>query len=132
MNVESSSSSSMQLLIRDPRLSLRHGCAIGTRRRPPSPLYNLAFGSSIFQQRSLLLPLPHNKSTSVAIKRASPVLQTVAVYSGDKDYVAESPAKALRRILDSPGIHQGPACFDALSAKLVERAGFQFCFTSGM
>ncbi|KAA8527313.1 hypothetical protein F0562_034590 [Nyssa sinensis] len=43
----------------------------------------------------------------------------------------ESPAKSLRRILDSPGIHQGPACFDALSAKLVERAGFEFCFTTG-
>uniref|UniRef100_A0A1D1XWF0 2,3-dimethylmalate lyase n=1 Tax=Anthurium amnicola TaxID=1678845 RepID=A0A1D1XWF0_9ARAE len=41
------------------------------------------------------------------------------------------PAKALRDILETPGIHQGPACFDALSAKLVERAGFQFCFTSG-
>ncbi|KAJ9189052.1 hypothetical protein P3X46_000391 [Hevea brasiliensis] len=42
-----------------------------------------------------------------------------------------SPAKALRLILGSPGIHQGPACFDALSAKLVERAGFDYCFTSG-
>lgn len=43
----------------------------------------------------------------------------------------ESPAKALRRILQKPGVHQGPACFDALSAKLVERAGFEYCFTSG-
>lgn len=43
----------------------------------------------------------------------------------------DTPAKALRKILESPGIHQGPACFDALSAKLVERAGFRFCFTSG-
>lgn len=39
--------------------------------------------------------------------------------------------QALRLIIDSPGLHQGPACFDALSAKLVERAGFQFCFTTG-
>ncbi|KAF3456951.1 hypothetical protein FNV43_RR01606 [Rhamnella rubrinervis] len=45
--------------------------------------------------------------------------------------MAESPVKTLRKILDSPGVHQGPACFDALSAKLVERAGFQYCFTSG-
>ena len=44
----------------------------------------------------------------------------------------ESPAKALRRILDLPGLHQGPACFDALSARLIERAGFQYCFTSGI
>ncbi|XP_074322590.1 uncharacterized protein LOC141659564 isoform X2 [Apium graveolens] len=43
----------------------------------------------------------------------------------------ESPCKALRRLLESPGLHQGPACFDALSAKLVESSGFQFCFTSG-
>lgn len=44
---------------------------------------------------------------------------------------ADSPAKALRKILKSPGIHQGPACFDALSAKLVDKAGFNLCFTSG-
>lgn len=40
-------------------------------------------------------------------------------------------AKLLRRILDSPGVHQGPACFDALSANLVQSAGFPLCFTSG-
>jgi hypothetical protein len=40
-------------------------------------------------------------------------------------------AKLLREILDSPGVHQGPACFDALSANLVESAGFPLCFTSG-
>ncbi|KAK4266530.1 hypothetical protein QN277_027432 [Acacia crassicarpa] len=45
--------------------------------------------------------------------------------------VKEAPVKVLRRLLDSPGIHQGPACFDGLSAKLIERAGFQYCFTSG-
>ncbi|XP_078165532.1 phosphoenolpyruvate carboxylase family protein [Carex rostrata] len=44
---------------------------------------------------------------------------------------SDSPAKALRQLLESSGIHQGPACFDALSAKLIERAGFGFCFTSG-
>ncbi|XP_048334195.2 uncharacterized protein LOC107406367 [Ziziphus jujuba] len=45
--------------------------------------------------------------------------------------MAESPAKELRRILNSPGIYQGPGCFDALSAKLAERAGFKYCFASG-
>ncbi|KAJ4779686.1 2-methylisocitrate lyase [Rhynchospora pubera] len=44
---------------------------------------------------------------------------------------SDSSVKALRLLLESPGIHQGPACFDALSAKLIERAGFRFCFTSG-
>lgn len=43
----------------------------------------------------------------------------------------ESPAAALRRILASPGVHQGPACFDALSARLVEQAGFGYTFMSG-
>ncbi|KAK9668664.1 hypothetical protein RND81_13G076300 [Saponaria officinalis] len=42
-----------------------------------------------------------------------------------------SSAETLRKLLESSGIHQGPACFDALSAKLVEQAGFDFCFTSG-
>lgn len=42
-----------------------------------------------------------------------------------------SPTKALRRLLQSPGVHRAPGCFDALSAKLVERAGFGFCFVSG-
>ncbi|KAK9009677.1 hypothetical protein V6N11_036206 [Hibiscus sabdariffa] len=42
-----------------------------------------------------------------------------------------SPAKTLRQILESPGIHQGPACFDGLRAKLVERAGFQCCLIGG-
>ncbi|KAK4266532.1 hypothetical protein QN277_027433 [Acacia crassicarpa] len=51
--------------------------------------------------------------------------------SVDGDFVKEAPVKVLRRLLDSPGVHQGPACFDGLSAKLVERAGFQYCFTSG-
>lgn len=45
--------------------------------------------------------------------------------------IADSPASALRRILASPGLHQGPACHDALSAKLVESAGFPFTFMSG-
>jgi 2-methylisocitrate lyase-like PEP mutase family enzyme len=43
----------------------------------------------------------------------------------------ESPAAALRRILASPGAHQAPCCFDALGARLVERAGFPICFMGG-
>ncbi|PON95571.1 Pyruvate/Phosphoenolpyruvate kinase-like domain containing protein [Trema orientale] len=37
----------------------------------------------------------------------------------------------LLRVLGSPGLLQAPACFDALSAKLVEKAGFQCCFATG-
>ncbi|KAK3015319.1 hypothetical protein RJ639_006167 [Escallonia herrerae] len=69
--------------------------------------------------------LPNTRSTGGRICRIS------ARFGERSSPAGESPATALRRILDSPGIHQGPACFDALSAKLVERAGFQFAFTSG-
>jgi len=40
-------------------------------------------------------------------------------------------AKVLRELLQKPGVHQGPACFDALGAKLIESAGFPYCITSG-
>ncbi|KAM7253258.1 hypothetical protein ACFE04_008818 [Oxalis oulophora] len=45
--------------------------------------------------------------------------------------VKDSSAKALRSIINSPGVHLLPAAFDALSAKLIERAGFTCAFTSG-
>jgi len=37
----------------------------------------------------------------------------------------------LRRLLASPGIVRMPCCFDALSAKLVSKAGFPLTFASG-
>ncbi|XP_026419977.1 uncharacterized protein LOC113315953 isoform X1 [Papaver somniferum] len=49
----------------------------------------------------------------------------------NKSGTSKTPAQLLRNLLDSPGVHQGPACYDGLSAKLVEKAGFDFCFTSG-
>ncbi|KAM1142805.1 hypothetical protein ACFX1X_032126 [Malus domestica] len=100
---------------------------------PTTASSNLPFGSSsalhFNQQRPL--SLPHKfKHTIFTAKRAA--LQTTAAYSGgDRELAPESPAKELRRILELPGVVQAPACFDALSAKLVERAGFQCCFTSG-
>lgn len=42
-----------------------------------------------------------------------------------------SKAKALRALLDKPGLMVMPCCFDALSARLVERAGFSLTFQSG-
>ncbi|GLJ21807.1 hypothetical protein SUGI_0407240 [Cryptomeria japonica] len=62
-------------------------------------------------------------------KRGVPV--TAATGTSSDGFTQIPPAKVMRRILESPGVHQGPACFDALSAKLVEQAGFQFCFMSG-
>ncbi|CAL2228313.1 unnamed protein product [Prunus armeniaca] len=109
-------------------VSLPHTRSFNLSTKIP-PSSNLTFGSSL-HQRALSLPhkLNHTPSASPA-KRG--VLQLVAAYSRGRESAPESPAKALRRILDLPGVHQAPACFDALSAKLVERAGFQCCLTSG-
>ena len=42
-----------------------------------------------------------------------------------------SPAAKLRSLLAEPGVLVMPCCFDALSARLVERAGFPLTFLSG-
>lgn len=42
-----------------------------------------------------------------------------------------SRAEALRKLLDEPGILPFPCCYDALSARLIERAGFRLSFMSG-
>ncbi|MFT5540662.1 MAG: 2-methylisocitrate lyase-like PEP mutase family enzyme [Alphaproteobacteria bacterium] len=42
-----------------------------------------------------------------------------------------SPADRLRGLLKGPGIITMPCCFDAWSARLVERAGFSLSFMSG-
>ena len=41
------------------------------------------------------------------------------------------PADDLRRLLEAPGLLPMPCCFDALSARLVEAAGFRLTFMSG-
>jgi 2-methylisocitrate lyase-like PEP mutase family enzyme len=42
-----------------------------------------------------------------------------------------SPVQKLRQLLAEPGLLLMPCCFDALSARLVERAGFRLTFMSG-
>jgi 2-methylisocitrate lyase-like PEP mutase family enzyme len=44
---------------------------------------------------------------------------------------ADSRAAALRTLLARPGLHVMPCCFDAHSARLIERAGFALTFMSG-
>ncbi|KAM7489978.1 hypothetical protein LguiB_027462 [Lonicera macranthoides] len=115
-----------------------HGCCEVYRHRhptTPSPVSNIRL------LRHLLPPITtHTNSsrqllyTTTTGERRRLNFRTILACSGGGDRnssAAEAPAKALRRILESPGVHQGPACFDALSAKLVERAGFDFCFTTG-
>jgi 2-methylisocitrate lyase-like PEP mutase family enzyme len=41
------------------------------------------------------------------------------------------PADALRALLAEPRCHVMPCCFDGLSARLIERAGFRLTFMSG-
>ena len=45
--------------------------------------------------------------------------------------MATSAADRLRALLAKPGIIAMPCCFDALSARLIERAGFPLTFMSG-
>ena len=42
-----------------------------------------------------------------------------------------SATDKLRALLAEPGAHVTPACYDALSARLIERAGFRVSFMSG-
>jgi len=42
-----------------------------------------------------------------------------------------TPASKLRELLAAPGLISMPCCFDALSARLIERAGFPLTFMSG-
>ncbi len=48
-----------------------------------------------------------------------------------KDRTAASPAAKLRALLDADELLVMPCCFDALSARLIERAGFRLSFMSG-
>ena len=45
--------------------------------------------------------------------------------------MSSSPAARLRALLDAPGLQVMPCCFDALSARLIEQAGFELTFMSG-
>lgn len=47
-----------------------------------------------------------------------------------KTHVSSAPSR-LRKILSTPGLITMPCCFDALSASLIERAGFPMTFMSG-
>jgi len=42
-----------------------------------------------------------------------------------------SPAAQLRALIDAPGLRVMPCCFDALSARLIEQAGFELTLMSG-
>ena len=43
----------------------------------------------------------------------------------------ESGAQVLRRRLENPEIIMAPGCYDCLSARLIEQAGFEAAFMTG-
>jgi len=45
--------------------------------------------------------------------------------------MSSTPPDALRALLAAPGLRVMPCCFDGLSARLIERAGFPLTFMSG-
>ncbi|KAL5852108.1 hypothetical protein ACOSQ3_007226 [Xanthoceras sorbifolium] len=106
----------------------RHYLSVSLLQSNPSPFLSFKSGASP-QQRSILLPnnVSLQRLNSLSSSRKWVHRKTIVAYLPER----LSPAKQLRQILELPGVHQGPACFDALSAKLVEKAGFQCCFASG-
>eukprot|EP00290_Baffinella_frigidus_P002825 CAMPEP_0180173338 /NCGR_PEP_ID=MMETSP0986-20121125/35525_1 /TAXON_ID=697907 /ORGANISM="non described non described, Strain CCMP2293" /LENGTH=347 /DNA_ID=CAMNT_0022125525 /DNA_START=25 /DNA_END=1068 /DNA_ORIENTATION=- len=75
--------------------------------------------------RSPLRCAPATTSLKFATARGAARLAPVYMVAG------ESPAAGLRAKLATKQILTMPCCFDALSAKLVERAGFDITFMSG-
>lgn len=60
-------------------------------------------------------------------KRATSLTAAIGLPNEGKS----SRVAALRALLARDGILKMPCCFDALSARLIERAGFQLTFMSG-
>ncbi|KAF3778299.1 2-3-dimethylmalate lyase [Nymphaea thermarum] len=127
----------------DPAISLLPNTQVAlspVRSLVPSlPTSILRSGQPVFAplcpQRLLFTPLIESAASCPSSSRRSyPAKSWVnAVGTGTESSTPSakvSPVEALRRLLSSPGVHQGPACFDALSAKLVEKAGFDYCFMS--
>ncbi|KAM6545703.1 hypothetical protein CsatB_026439 [Cannabis sativa] len=122
----------MQVLAITSKIQNPCVCFYGNHfRKPTSLASNISSTSNLTFSSSTL----HKSATSISYSNSDhPLIVPAAANSsvtGDYNYVAESPAKELRRILNSPGIHSIPACFDAISAILVERAGFRCTFAGG-
>ncbi|KAL0711224.1 hypothetical protein Bca4012_018202 [Brassica carinata] len=72
----------------------------------------------------------YTKPISISSRSHGAINATAAASDSSGNSNQSSPAKKLREIMQSSGVLQGPCCFDALSAKLVERAGFPYCITT--
>eukprot|EP00976_Prorocentrum_cordatum_P069569 1179594-Prorocentrum_minimum.AAC.5 len=63
--------------------------------------------------------------------RCRHVRKPIVASSSQHSAIQTSRAEVLRRLLQQNSINVVPACYDALSAKLVEEAGFDVTFMSG-
>lgn len=61
----------------------------------------------------------------------APVVPGASAAEGETDMTSTSSAAALRSLLDQKRLLQMPGCFDAMSAHLIEEAGFPLAFMSG-
>ncbi|GKD34524.1 isocitrate lyase [Tanacetum coccineum] len=111
---------------------------VSNHRTPPNTLSSSFTTTKFPIKQSLGYTLTNSRhslySSSIILLASSSSSYNTGDYKGSSrggGGLDVSPAKKLRELLDTPGVHQGPAVFNALSAKLVEKAGFQFCFTTG-
>lgn len=102
--------------------------------REKNGMRNLLVGSLPTRLVSLSAPtLAHQLCRPpIWVVRSTRGISTVKAYGRTEGSPPKEPSSiVLRRLLNTPGVHQGPACYDALSAKLVETAGFDLAFISG-
>lgn len=90
---------------------------------------NLAFASStslIASESSQWIGQNVNPRRSVSRRNGRPEVGAKFLRMN-----VQSPATKLRNLLKENRIHLMPCCFDGLSAKLIQRAGFDLTFMSG-
>ena len=67
----------------------------------------------------------------IASLRSVRLRRTVSVRLKPDPTIDMTPAERLRALLERPGILVMPGCHDAMSARLIEEAGFELGFMSG-
>ena len=104
---------------------------------PPSHLQRLLFLSPGINHRRVINSASINKNARINSKNFHSCMSVSASYDDNVDATPSLPSSSYqaekpRKLLASPRNHLGPACFDALQAKLVEHYGFDWCFTPGI
>lgn len=76
-------------------------------------------------------PLAARTAFRSGTSRAATLRLRAQAADGRASPVGGARTAALRRLLAGPHILKGPCCHDALSARLIEQAGFDYAFMSG-